>query len=221
MEPQGSIPHVQVPDNRPYPEPDQSSSAPTHILKIHFNIILPSTPWSPKWSLSFMFPHQNPLCTSPLPHSLCSISVYTNLQFPTAMFNIRLHQPAVFPPLCSIPVYTNLQFPTAMFNIRLHYPAVFPPLCSISVYTTLQYSHRYVQYPLVLWFHILQSRLHWVHWAIETAPKEPKISKHTVAGTTRDMIWTILDTLEIVRKPGIATSHSIIMAAYKIGLLTT
>jgi len=52
------------------------------------------------------------------------------------------------------------------------------------------------------------------------APKEPKISKHTVVGTTRDMIRIILDTLEMVRKPGSATSHSIIMAAYKIGLLT-
>jgi len=35
------------------------------------------------------------------------------------------------------------------------------------------------------------------------------------------MIRTILDTLEIVSKPGIATSHMIIMAAYKIGLLIT
>jgi len=52
------------------------------------------------------------------------------------------------------------------------------------------------------------------------SPKEHKLSKHTVAGTTSDMIRTILDTLEIVRKPGSATSNSIIMASYKIGLLT-
>ena len=45
------------------------------------------------------------------------------------------------------------------------------------------------------------------------ASKEHKISNHTVAGTTWDMIWTILDTLEIVRKPGSATSHSIIVHA--------
>ena len=79
---------------------------------------------------------------------------YTNLQFPTATFNIRLHYPAVFPPLCSISVYTTLQYshryvqypftptcsiPTAMFNIRLHQPAVFPPLCSISVGTVISY----------------------------------------------------------------------------------
>jgi hypothetical protein len=40
-----------------------------HLLNIHLNNILPSTPGSPKWSLSLRFPHQNPLFTSPLPHT--------------------------------------------------------------------------------------------------------------------------------------------------------
>ena len=45
--------------------------APTsHFLKIQLNIIFPSTSGSPKWSLSTRFPHQNPLYTSPLPHTL-------------------------------------------------------------------------------------------------------------------------------------------------------
>ena len=39
----------------------------THFLKIHFNISLPSTSGSPKRSLSFRFPHQNPVYTSTLP----------------------------------------------------------------------------------------------------------------------------------------------------------
>ena len=53
------------------------------------------------------------------------------------------------------------------------------------------------------------------------APKDTKTNKQAVAVTTRDIILTILQTLDIIRKPGTATSQSIIMAAYKIGLSTT
>ena len=41
----------------------------SYFLKIHLNIILPSTSGSPKWPLSFSFPHQNPVYASPLPHT--------------------------------------------------------------------------------------------------------------------------------------------------------
>jgi hypothetical protein len=42
---------------------------PANLFKIRFNIILPSTPRSSKWSPLFRLPHQNRVCNSPLPHT--------------------------------------------------------------------------------------------------------------------------------------------------------
>jgi len=70
MELEGSLPHSQVPATCPYLEPALSSPYPTSLfLKINLNIILPSTPGSPQWSLSLRFPHQNPVYASPLSHA--------------------------------------------------------------------------------------------------------------------------------------------------------
>jgi hypothetical protein len=45
-----------------HPEPDQHSPCPpVYLLKIHFNIILPSSPRSYERLLSIIFVHQNPV----------------------------------------------------------------------------------------------------------------------------------------------------------------
>jgi len=82
MEPEGSLPHLQQPTTCPYSEPDQSIlSAPSHFLKIHFNIILPSTPGSFKW---VSFPQVSP--TKPCIH--LSSPPYVLHSPPTPFFSI-------------------------------------------------------------------------------------------------------------------------------------
>ena len=59
---------------RPPPVPILGQPNPVHrpisnLLEIHPNIIHPTTPRSPQWSLSLQFPHQDPICPPLLPHT--------------------------------------------------------------------------------------------------------------------------------------------------------
>ena len=70
MEPDSSPPYTQVHATRPYPEPNPSSPHdPSNFLKIHLNIILASTFWSPLWPYYLRLNHQQPVHPSILPHT--------------------------------------------------------------------------------------------------------------------------------------------------------
>ena len=66
MEPEGSLPHSQVPATCPYPKPARSSPFPHILLPARFILILSS---HLRLGLSLRFPHQNPEYTCPSPHT--------------------------------------------------------------------------------------------------------------------------------------------------------
>ena len=133
MEPEGSLPHSQLPATCPYPEPTQSSPYP-HFLKIHLNI-LPSTPGSPQWSLPQVSPPKpctslSPIrATCPTHHFLLDFIIRTILgleyrSLSTSLFtllhslitssllgpNIILKHPKpTFLPQCERPSFTPIQ----------------------------------------------------------------------------------------------------------------
>ena len=83
-----------------------------YFLKIDLNIIHPSTTGSPKWSLSFRLPHQNPIYAFPLT---------LTLHIPCPSHSSRFYHPQLlimsFPPLPATSSLLSPKFP-AFYGTR-------------------------------------------------------------------------------------------------------
>jgi len=141
MEPKAPLLHLQVPTICPYPQPDQSSLCPlppSHLLKIHLNIILPSMPGSSKWPPSLRFPHQNPVCNSPLPHT-CYMPLPISFILIYHLNNIWWHVRSLLSSLCT---FLHSPLTSSLFSPKysLQYPGLIHPQhqCQQPSFTPIQ-----------------------------------------------------------------------------------
>ena len=146
MEPEGSLPDSQLPANCSHPELAQSTLCPTsHSLKIHINIIPPSTPGSSRCSLFLRFPNETLYTHLYSSHTCYMLSLSHSSRFDhLKKYLVRgtdHYAPSIHP---SIHIWRYSPFrDLASFIRRLHsslFPDLLHPLipssCKASLWTT-------------------------------------------------------------------------------------
>jgi len=90
MEPESPSPYPQVPATCLYPEPTPPSPHdPSNFLKIHLNIILPSTSWSPQWPLPQASPPTPCAHLYPPPYAPHALPISFVSLLPPAQYRVR------------------------------------------------------------------------------------------------------------------------------------
>jgi hypothetical protein len=121
-------------------DPDHTPTS--HFLKIHLNIILPSIPGSPRWSLSLRFPHQNPVYAS----STCPSHV-TILEF----FILTILSERYRSSGSSICIFLHSLLPRQSLNVTDQFSHPYKTGNIIVLYTAENKKPKYVQRRLIFW----------------------------------------------------------------------
>ena len=166
-------------DKRPPPvsilgQPNQVHVPTSHVLEIHPIIIHPFTPWSPQWSSSFSFPHQDAIhpFSSPIratcPAHLILLDFITRTIFGEGYISFSSS-------LCNLlhsPVTSSLLSPNILLNTM--FSNILSFLYSYNVND--QVPHPYKTRGKIIFLYILISNYWITSW--KTKDSTPNDSKH-------------------------------------------